>query len=316
MDRGVRHRRLARDGIRVPPASQPRARVGGRRLCRDTHRSGPRLVRLATDPGKRVRLLLLARSSGIGGRNSIGRSRRSPSSSRLWLWKGSRRRRLDTMPRTATRCATSAARSAGAWARRARLDRGGARRRSALVGRGGVRVGAHDPAQAMIDLLAVEHRTTVVRRFAPTSSRTRCSSTNSSTGNRPPPNTGSPGRRSNRSRCAVPSPPRRSAALRTKTRRWPPSRGYPAWPTRPPRNYVASRIGSPRSDPPGQRRHWGGLEPDRVGEHLVGQVTAEKTGSDRGAPRGASEQANTAALTVLARAVGHQRPLQTRSATS
>ena len=57
--------------------------------------------------------------------------------------------------------------------------------------------------------------------------------------------------------------------------------------------------------PPGQRRHWGGLEPDRVGEHLVGQVTAEKPDLIAALLAGASEQQQQAALTVLARAVGH-----------
>ena len=68
--------------------------------------------------------------------------------------------------------------------------------------------------------------------------------------------------------------------------------------------------------PPGLGRHWGGLEPDRVGEHLVGQVTAEKPDLIAALLAGASEYSRSVALTVLARAVSHQQHLAARCATS
>ena len=58
--------------------------------------------------------------------------------------------------------------------------------------------------------------------------------------------------------------------------------------------------------PPAQGRYWGSLQPDRVGEHLIGQVTRDKPGVIATVLVGASDDQRTRALTVLARAVAHQ----------
>jgi tetratricopeptide (TPR) repeat protein len=58
--------------------------------------------------------------------------------------------------------------------------------------------------------------------------------------------------------------------------------------------------------PAGAGRYWGSLQPDRVGEHLIGQVTRDKADLLPAVLDGASEEQLTLALTVLARAAGHQ----------
>ena len=58
--------------------------------------------------------------------------------------------------------------------------------------------------------------------------------------------------------------------------------------------------------PPSSGRYWGSLQPDRVGEHLIGQVTRDKPDLLSTVLDGATEDQLTLALTVLARAVAHQ----------
>jgi plasmid stability protein len=61
--------------------------------------------------------------------------------------------------------------------------------------------------------------------------------------------------------------------------------------------------------PASEGRYWGPLQPDRVGEHLIGQATHDRPDLIGALLDGASEQQQTLALTVLARAVTHQRHL-------
>ncbi|MGO9899059.1 MAG: tetratricopeptide repeat protein [Solirubrobacteraceae bacterium] len=56
-------------------------------------------------------------------------------------------------------------------------------------------------------------------------------------------------------------------------------------------------------------RYWGSLQPDRVGEHLVGQATRGKSDLLFAVLDGATEEQFTLALTVLARASAHQPDL-------
>ena len=58
--------------------------------------------------------------------------------------------------------------------------------------------------------------------------------------------------------------------------------------------------------PSGETRYWGSLQPDRVGEHLIGNATREKTDLIAAVLDSASEQQQILALTVLARACIHQ----------
>jgi tetratricopeptide (TPR) repeat protein len=58
--------------------------------------------------------------------------------------------------------------------------------------------------------------------------------------------------------------------------------------------------------PASERRYWGSLHPDRVGEHLIGQVTRATPNLLSAVLDGASEEQLTLALTVLSRTVTHQ----------